>query len=458
MRCGIDLRVLVVVAAVCGATSEAHASPPRRAPGDLTRVEVGQLRKIASAWVKLGKWCVGKKLGEEARLCAKHAKQAWSGGKSVAKFAKKAQLCVAAPKKGTQATWEKKRAQTAKKIAKLYDKLHQAGRKVSEKKVRARFDAYLWQAVRIDPSSRRWKGVLGLVQATKDPKRAGALADKALALKPPKDLRVRLEKILDLKSIGQLVLRKASTHDIKYYFSLPRGFRHDSGKSWPVLVCVDGAGSNFAGMGRGYLKSRGELPCLIVSPCTFGNTNAIQGKMRDKYRATYSDEVIDKALKNRIGFDEAGLLAILKDLQTRYAAEKRIYITGFSGGGNLTYLMMFKHPDLVNAAAPACANFFSRGYADMKGKFEPEDLAFPIHIFTGAKDPHREFTHGKKGSPGIEPQTDWAVKMLKSLAYPKFKRTMVPGLGHSAARKQVLDFFGPYMKGESKRTDPLSSS
>ena len=73
-------------------------------------------------------------------------------------------------------------------------------------------------------------------------------------------------------------------------------------------------------------------------------------------------------------------------------------------------------------------------------------------IFTGEKDEHREFTFGKKdGGPGIEPQTDSAVKILEELGYKLRKRTMVPGMGHSPAVDQVIGAFKPYMLGTKKR-------
>lgn len=56
------------------------------------------------------------------------------------------------------------------------------------------------------------------------------------------------------------------------------------------------------------------------------------------------------------------------------------------------------------------------------------------------KDEHRDFTFGKKDSPGIEPQTDNAVAALKQLGYAKVERTMLPGVGHSSCAAQVWKF------------------
>jgi poly(3-hydroxybutyrate) depolymerase len=252
-----------------------------------------------------------------------------------------------------------------------------------------------------------------------------------------------------------VVLRGATTHAIKYYFSLPKNFKRAEGKKWPVLVCVDGAGSNFKGMAQGYKGKQGDLPFMIVSPCTFSNTNKIEGDMVKKYKEYYTDAIVEEGNRRRIDWDEEGVLAIMKDLQANYDAEERVYVTGFSGGGNVTYMMIFKHPDMLNGAAPACANFGAARYAELKGTFKADDLDFPLHIFTGEKDPHREFTFGNKDSPGIEPQTDWAEKLLKDFAYPNYKRTMVAGMGHSSAVDKVVEVFKPYWEGKKKRGDKV---
>src|SRR5438128_2467629 len=76
-----------------------------------------------------------------------------------------------------------------------------------------------------------------------------------------------------------LALKTASTHPMKYYLSLPRDYRPGPGRRWPVLVCVDGSGSNSRIMGDIFRDARGSLPCLVVSPCTFSNTNEITGEI-----------------------------------------------------------------------------------------------------------------------------------------------------------------------------------
>src|SRR5581483_2016475 len=208
---------------------------------------------------------------------------------------------------------------------------------------------------------------LELAEAAK----AGPLAERALALEAPAKLVPRLHALADGPALEGLVLKKAARHPIKYWFSLPKGYERKKGKRWPVVVCVDGAGSNFEGMGQAYRGARGDLNYLVVSPCTFSNTNQIVGDAGQmaKYGKLYDEETIKDGDRRRLDWDEEGILAILDELQETYDAEPRCYVTGFSGGGNATYMLVMKHPERVNAAAPACGNFSQRAYATaLKGK------------------------------------------------------------------------------------------
>ena len=64
----------------------------------------------------------------------------------------------------------------------------------------------------------------------------------------------------------------------------------------------------------------------------------------------------------------------------------------------------------------------------------------PVRIFTGEQDPHRTWTHGKvNGVPGIEPQTDRAVAVLKDKGFTDVQRVMLPGVKHSSLHRKVWE-------------------
>ncbi|MHC4597887.1 MAG: hypothetical protein ACYS47_02675 [Planctomycetota bacterium] len=431
------------------------------APPGKSKLEKSILKKIATEWINLGRWCAGRQLADEARLCVKRAEAASPEAKGLSDLKAKAEACKGSPSDADAKTWKRKLGSTSNKVARHYEKLYGLSAKVTDASDKERLEGYLWTALEISPSDKRWGGVLSIVTRLvggKEAEKGLRLANRALALGPPKKFIPKFRSAVDRAATDKLVLMTASAHPLRYFFSLPKTFRRQKGRRWPVLVCVDGAGSNFEGIAKNYKSKRGDLPFMIVSPCSFSNTNQIQGNMRKKYQKYYSDEVIDEGNRGRIRWDEEGLLNVLQDLRKNFDAEERIYVTGFSGGGNITYMMIFSHPDMLNGAAPACANFSGKeAWREWKKewKFLAKDVNFPLHIITGANDKHRDFTHGNKNSPGIEPQTDWAEACLKELGYPNYKRTMVPGMGHSAAQKHVIDTFRPYWEGKKKRSDKL---
>lgn len=424
----------------------------------LEKAEKDGLRLIAKEWLALGKSCVDKKLGSEAKTCADRVAAVDDTVEGFKTLRERADACEDAATDVEKQTWPKNEAAAKKKVAGLYDKLYHLADKVTDSKIQERYEVYLWTALGLDPDEKRWGVLVGMASAAagaKDPDKAARIAGKALAQSPPEKVVPSFKRVLDAAATDGMILRTCSAHPMKYYLSLPRGFERKKDKKWPIVVCVDGAGSNFKGIAQGYQGSRSSLPFIIASPCTFANTNAIEGDAIKKYQQWYSDDVINEGKDKRIGWDEEGILCMIKDLVNEYDAESRVYVTGFSGGGNATYMMTFKHPDLVNGSAPACGNFANYGYSESKGKFTPEDLNFPVHQITGEKDEHRDFTFGNKDSPGIEPQTDGAAALLKDFGYPNVKRTMVPGMGHSSAIDLVIATFKPYIEGVKKRSDKL---
>lgn len=430
---------------------------PVPAPAGLSKPEKEALRIVAKEWITLGKTAVGKKLGKQAKGCADLAKAADDSAEGYKAFRDSADACEDAAADADAQAYEKTATAAKKKIAGIYEKLyHLMPEKETDVKVQERYEGYLFDAVELDANPQRWGVVATLASqavTAKAMERAARIAGRAISLSPPAGLVPAFKKTLDDAAVDGMILRTDSAHPMKYYLSLPRGFARKKDKKWAVLIAVDGAGSNFKGIAEAYRGARASLPFIIASPCTFANTNTIEGDMKKKYETFYTDAVIDDGNQRRIAWDEEGILAMIKDLQAEYDAEERVYITGFSGGGNATYMMTFKHPDLLNGSAPSCGNFANFGYSDLKGKFTPEDLNFPVHQITGEKDEHGQFTFGKKDSPGIEPQTDGAAQLLTDFGYANVKRTKVPGMGHDTGVVHVIGTFKPYWEGTKKRGD-----
>jgi pimeloyl-ACP methyl ester carboxylesterase len=297
-----------------------------------------------------------------------------------------------------------------------------------------------------------------------------------------------------------LLLKAAVRHPIRYYLSLPEGYERCPGRRWPVLLCLDGAASNFAELARRFVHERRSRPFLVVVPCTFSNTTMITGPTREAYRRLYPEEVIRAAegsgwlpdLRTRLAWDEAGVLALLDELAGEYDAEPRAHLTAFSGGGPLAYHLICRHPDRLAGAALVCANFhfWAWDYRSQRDRPSPEERDFRIRILLGEKDDlrHARFLGGlvawpwltfaglavgcllaglwslRRGKPwprilgvallrlalvagvlvlaresGNEVQSTYAERLLTDLEYPNVRREVVPRLAHEPAPKLVLE-------------------
>jgi hypothetical protein len=261
--------------------------------------------------------------------------------------------------------------------------------------------------------------------AAGDPRHVRHLLD-AIALDPSK---ARVQRLAALAQEAPLLFQ-APGHDFAVWLSIPKAWR--PGREWPVLVSVDGAGADFLGNARTFLGARGSRDWITIAAHALSCTNEID---RAKFPA-YSREVIDRWNGDRVGFDVPGLLGVLDAVRDLFGGAPKVAITGFSGGGNLCYGFTLRHPDRVLCAAPACANF-QPGLA--RGAARPEAGGPPVHVMTGADDPHRHLTHGKT-PPGIEDQTDMAMKAFADQGFTNVKRTMLPGVGHSALPREVWSF------------------
>lgn len=347
--------------------------------------EKKSLQRLGKVWVDYARWCKLQGHKTEAEQALARARTADPDAKDLAALA--ADVDGLSGDKEASASLDARRRKAHKDAAKLLDRLAKAG---SE----PRHALYAIEAAALEPSRPRIN------------KLAGA------AKKAP-------------------TLIKAPDHAMVGYVTLPKGWK--AGKEYPVLVAVDGAGSNFAGACRNFSNQRGSRRFIVLAPCSLSNTNQLNPK---KY-PFYPQALLDEHDRNRIAFDLKGLAALLRQAKEWFGAEESVGITGFSGGGNLCYGWTVVHPDKTRFSAPACANYSGMGFGDAQPAGEAKP---PIRILTGENDPHKVWTHGKVGGvPGIDPQTEQAMSKLEELGYP-FERVRLKGVGHSSCPKHVWDF------------------
>ncbi len=382
-------------------------------------------RSIAAGLVELATWCQSKGLLAEGRAYVDEA-LGLVPDHATAKTLRSKLEGDSTASDSVRKELEGKRGQYAKKLAQLYRDL---SKEKHPQKEDDRFDGYLVRAFELDPKQ------IGtyLTQQSNDAAQRGDWARVVRLLAGAERVQsdaARAAKLreAELKCAEQEpILRKASTHDMEYYLVLPKDWSPK--KTWPVLVYVEGAGCNFRGGLMSYHSNRGKDPYIMITPQTFSSTNQLS---KDKY--TYRQELIDTYQGgNRLGFDEEGLLAVLADLRKDFNAEERIFISGFSGGGNLTWRMVFGHPEMLVAAAPACPNFANAGTISE----DPAREALPVHVFQGEDDEYLKTM--------LEGQWLGAKRLLDEHGFKNVGRTLAPGVGHSAFVKVVLDHFRQYL-------------
>jgi poly(3-hydroxybutyrate) depolymerase len=327
------------------------------------------------------------------------------------------------------ARYEKKADKPLKKAATAYCGLF--GELKSDKDT-ATVNAYLLRAFELhaETADKYVEVEYRAAFAKKDYAAAHRLLDLAqgLQLDDEKQNAARAKAMLECEaaiSAKSPIMKTCRGHVMKYYLSLPAGWSAE--KKWPVYVAVEGAGSNFLGACNG-ARGKGNDTFIVVTPIGFTNTNALDEGMRKKY--PYPKEVIDEADQNRMKFDEPGLLAIISDLQELYNAEAKVCITGFSGGGILTWHMVFTHPDKLLAAVPACANFGGTR-AEISSDAEAKK-ALVIHAYQGDKDQYKESM--------LDAQWEAAEKLARENGYENVKRDIIPG-GHISCHPQAREVF-----------------
>jgi len=389
------------------------------AHAEYSKAEAKLRVRAAKVWSDYVLFCKGRSLKSEALASYARAKDLNPAYDADGKIKEQLDALEQAPEGA--ATADVRKVKSGKDVAKVYDKL--------AKLKTERSDRYRFDAIRLDPSKARIGRVMQEIKKGK-PDRAGTLLAQLRSAHPEGNYTAL---VADLAR-RDVAMIQGKDHAIVGWISLPKGWK--KGKSYPVLVTVDGAGSNFLGACRSSSRSRGKRPWIVLAPCTFVNTNALTPKKYPWYDADLIERMNNDGA-GRFKFDSEGLIALIETVKEQFGGEDRFAITGFSGGGNLTYGITLLHPERVRFAMPACANFAGHGAANAG---TPKEGGPPILIYTGEKDPHRTWTHGKEGGvPGIEPQTDRAVAVLKDKGFTNVKRQMLPGVKHSSLHAKVWE-------------------
>lgn len=433
-------RLLVPVGAVAAAVV-VLAAPPASAKD--TAAEEAKLKsQVAAEIVKAAAACAatGAKSEGEALLAEAEALDPKAAGFDEAKAGLEA---LEADAEGAAAAAQKVRGAAKAKVAPLYDKLGALEHAPADDD---RFLGYTMRAFQWDPKPRTATLLKRAKTALESPQPwTGARLMAKLRKADPEGTKAGKYDAaeIDLAKSNKLMLGSADS-PIVAWVSFPKDWSKT--KKVPVAVGVEGAGCAFQGYFNGLVGSRGSRNVICVTPISVSNTNGdnINTKTYPMYDPAWLESVKTDVVK-RMEVEGPGMEAILADLHERFGADEKAFHTGFSGGGIYTYWRLFQHPDKVRGAAPACGNFGGLG---LQGAPAVADGGPAVFLMTGEKDPHRDFTHGDKNQPGIEPQTNLAQENLAKLGYTNVKRHMFPGVGHASLHAEFWKFVDDVLDGK----------
>jgi len=201
-------------------------------------------------------------------------------------------------------------------------------------------------------------------------------------------------------SFEKLKWRVSKTVETRYLLYLPKDYDVKSGKRWPLMLFLHGAGErgtnvqDVAVHGPLKLAKQGrEFPFIIVAPqCPNGQDWANEP-----------------------------LLNLLEHTKKTYAVDtNRVYLTGLSMGGYATWRLGMLHPEKFAAIAPICGGC-SLLDVILPGRGRVALKRLPVWAFHGAKDTAVPVEESAR-----------MVKLLKEFGAKEVKLTIYPDAGHDS--------------------------
>lgn len=236
---------------------------------------------------------------------------------------------------------------------------------------------------------------------------------------------------IDLNAQSIPELKKASSHPIQYYISLPNDWSANA--KWPVVVVLEEAAKEFKKNAERFIAARKDMPFIIVAPII--TTNGNYG-IRDSSVYPYSTVVWDTIDKiSSCKFDMDGLQNIITDIKKNYGSADKVFLTGFEAGTHLLWAVVFQHPEWLCAAAPVAGNYRGRCVDDNVFSDDISKIQLPIKNFTGSEDEY----FGKQGK--LYSQYLEAKNLALSHGYKNISEIEIAGKGHVSLPDEVMNYF-----------------
>ena len=148
---------------------------------------------------------------------------------------------------------------------------------------------------------------------------------------------------------------------------------------------------------------------------------------------------------HRKGIDDVGFIkALIKDLANRYPIDtERIFVTGISNGGLMSFHLGCRLPDILRAIAPVTAQI-PAGIAP----FCRSESAVSLAVFNGTEDPLVPYDGGQitvfRRQRGEVLSTDETIRIWrqKNHCRPKAVITQLPDIADDGTRVTKIEYIG----------------
>jgi predicted esterase len=228
---------------------------------------------------------------------------------------------------------------------------------------------------------------------------------------------------------GQVDLKRATRHPMRYYLSLPPRWKPGS-TGWGVVVAIESADRDFKANAGEFVKEQKSLGSqfIVVVPEVVTNGGP---RYREAPGYSYSEDDWSRVAKDgEWKFDEDGIAAVVADVHRLYGGHSKYFLTGWEAGAHTVFAMAFNHPENLGGVAAVCPNYAGR-YVNFSTR--PERRGLNILVLAGNDDPG-----WAPGKPLYE-QTKRAEAEGKAHGFSFMEKTF-PG-GHGPLAFRVLAMF-----------------
>ena len=246
-------------------------------------------------------------------------------------------------------------------------------------------------------------------------------------------LHALLLPVLSLKAGTPVTHHQAKAHPMRYHLALPDGWV--PGRRWPVVVVIPDAHRDFEANLRRFIAARGARPFILVAPevPTCGGT-------RDETSPPYSYTAAERTAIKAAGefeFDDAGLAAVLKEIQAQWGGGAKAFLTGWEAGGHTVWAQALRRPERWGAVAPVDSNFQGRGLGEGAFSTAKARAALPLKAFwCGA--PTGEVAQAMHI---LRQQTQSALDSARAHGFAPLPEEVVQGRDHGPLPEAVLAWF-----------------